>query len=1770
MMKRPRLTRPFYLTLLAILGLLLVSYFPLTRIRAANAGATILPSPSAGKPLVNLKNPQNLKITYTGPSDAVAALQAGTANPTALAAADFNADGAMDVVAGYSTKNGGAIVLMLGNPDAYAPTDLSLYKKAMQGSVPATFLSKASVFAVQESPDLMVTGDFNRDGYKDVLIAAHGGGLYLLAGDGHGNLLAPQAVPLPGQVTALAVTPDAHVAVSTDGPNGPQLAMLAPGAEGLTAGAIYPLPARGDAMAWGSLGGGADLAVGAGANVVMFYNALATNPQTETVTVPFQVKGLVLGDFIWDRDGRTEISVLADDGSIHILQHGTLNTTPVTAAELPARRAAIRGHHAKPTAPPNPTALGAWTIAKQIPYTGSAPSGPVSASAFNSPRLANSSTPDLMVLDAGRNQLNILDTSGKTESPSAGISFTSTPVAALALPQKINAGRDIVVLAAGQAAPMVISPNFDPTCPVGTCFNVTTNADEDDVLACVSPFNASGPGPDGVLSLREAVCEANNQAANPSTVNVPSGTYSLSLHTGGETGELQQGTGTAYNLTINGTGTAADTIIQQTDGVDRILEEDYALVGNNPVTIQNVTMTGGNCSNLSPGDCGDGGGAIIAGAIAGDDLTLTNVVMSNNGANPTATTMNQANGGAIGFETPADLTVTSSTFSNNTASGAGGAIDFMSGDSGGNISITNSTFTNNTNIISGGAASIQIYGGFTGSITGSTFTGNKTTESAGDGGAIEAETEFTADGDGTFTMSNSRIVGNSAPQGATGVYLVFVTPTINNNWWGCNAGPNNSGCDTILQDVSGTNEPFIPATWLVLGVSANPTQIPSGGTSTLTADLTHNSSGTGGFSVPNGTPVTFGGTLDSSVNPTSTTLTSGQATSTYTAGSTAGNGTGTATVDNAAVSTPVQILDSVTVTTSPANLSITVDGTTYTAPQTFNWVVGTSQSLNTTSPQSGSPGTQYVWSTWSQGGTQSQTVTAPTAATTYTANFTTQYQLTMQASPSADGSVTPTSGSYYPDGTLIAVTASANAGYQFDNWTTSNGGTFDSATSPSTTFHMPSAATTVTGNFSAVVTPTSISVTNVTPSSEVYGLDSQVTITAVLSWTGSGPAPTASDVTIGGNGPSGYSATSCGAPSGDTLTCTASYTPTAADTVGSYTESASFSGDSNYTSSSSSGTNNFSITQASSTTSVTSGQNPSLVGQQVTFTATIDGEYGEVKGRNGAVLGGSVSVIKRGAPQRGLTQKGQAHPLTAGGITGTVTWSANTGCSPTSVSGDPGTSQCITSTLPQGTDTITATYSGDSNHSGSMGTLSGGQVVNPAVTPTSIGVTNVSPASEAYGEDSQVTITAVLSWTGSGPAPTASDVTISGNGPSGYSATSCGAPSGDTLTCTASYTPTAADTVGSYTESATFSGDSNYTGSNSTQTNNFSITQASSTTSVTSGQNPSLVGQQVTFTATIDGEYGEVKGRNGAVLGGGVTKRSLQGLTQKRQAHPLVPAGGITGTVTWSANTGCSPTPVSGNPGTSQCTTSTLPQGTDTITGTYSGDSNHSGSMGTLSGGQIVNPSGPQIMLNPTSIDFGDVYLLNTQSTGVTVSNTGTSTVTISSVSLTLGAGTSRSVFKFVNSCPKMLTAGNNCVITINFDATVVGSLSATLNVADNASGSPQQVGLSATVIDPKARLSSSSLNFSTIRVGQSHTKNVTLTNPGKTTLDISSIGITGADQGDFAQSNNCPSTLTAGASCAISVTFTPTTTGARSATLTVVDNAQVNEQTATLSGKGD
>jgi archaellum component FlaF (FlaF/FlaG flagellin family) len=158
-----------------------------------------------------------------------------------------------------------------------------------------------------------------------------------------------------------------------------------------------------------------------------------------------------------------------------------------------------------------------------------------------------------------------------------------------------------------------------------------------------------------------------------------------------------------------------------------------------------------------------------------------------------------------------------------------------------------------------------------------------------------------------------------------------------------------------------------------------------------------------------------------------------------------------------------------------------------------------------------------------------------------------------------------------------------------------------------------------------------------------------------------------------------------------------------------------------------------------------------------------------------------------------------------------------------------------------------------------------------------------------------------------------------------------------------------------------------------------------------------------------------------------------------------------------------------------------------------------------------------------------------------------------------------------LNYCPSSLLAGQSCVLAVSFYAGNVGSLSGTITVTDNAPGSPQQVGLTATVINPLISLKPSSLSFGTIKVNSHSTaQTVTLTNTGTTALNITSISVTGTNAHDFAETNACASSLAPSAFCTISVTFTPLARGSRFANLTIVDNVQGGTQNVSLSGTGD
>ena len=201
----------------------------------------------------------------------------------------------------------------------------------------------------------------------------------------------------------------------------------------------------------------------------------------------------------------------------------------------------------------------------------------------------------------------------------------------------------------------------------------------------------------------------------------------------------------------------------------------------------------------------------------------------------------------------------------------------------------------------------------------------------------------------------------------------------------------------------------------------------------------------------------------------------------------------------------------------------------------------------------------------------------------------------------------------------------------------------------------------------------------------------------------------------------------------------------------------------------------------------------------------------------------------------------------------------------------------------------------------------------------------------------------------------------------------------------------------------------------------------------------------------------------------------------------------------------------------------------------------------------------PVAGLSPNSLSFADQPLGSSSGAQtVTLTNSGTGTLTISSL-------TASGDFAQTNNCSSSVAADASCTISVTFTPTALGARPGAITITDNASGSPHTVILVGTGLGPAVSVSLT-LTFPNQNLNAtSAPQTVTVANSGTSLLTVSSVAISG----DFAQTNTCVGTVAAGASCPISVTFTPTTTGQRTGSLAITDNAQGSPHVVAISGKG-
>ena len=206
----------------------------------------------------------------------------------------------------------------------------------------------------------------------------------------------------------------------------------------------------------------------------------------------------------------------------------------------------------------------------------------------------------------------------------------------------------------------------------------------------------------------------------------------------------------------------------------------------------------------------------------------------------------------------------------------------------------------------------------------------------------------------------------------------------------------------------------------------------------------------------------------------------------------------------------------------------------------------------------------------------------------------------------------------------------------------------------------------------------------------------------------------------------------------------------------------------------------------------------------------------------------------------------------------------------------------------------------------------------------------------------------------------------------------------------------------------------------------------------------------------------------------------------------------------------------------------------------------------------------PTLQISPSPLTFAAQSVgTASPSQTITLSSTGTSSVTINGITVT---GPNAADFSENGNCSAVLGAGASCQLTVIFKPLAAGNRSASISVSDNAAGNPHSVPVAGTATQAAVSISPANVNFANQLVGTaSPPVPITVTNTGTGALVIASISFSGTNPADFTQKNTCTPPVAPAATCLINVTFAPTAVGARTATMVLADNASNAPQSVPL-----
>jgi trimeric autotransporter adhesin len=206
----------------------------------------------------------------------------------------------------------------------------------------------------------------------------------------------------------------------------------------------------------------------------------------------------------------------------------------------------------------------------------------------------------------------------------------------------------------------------------------------------------------------------------------------------------------------------------------------------------------------------------------------------------------------------------------------------------------------------------------------------------------------------------------------------------------------------------------------------------------------------------------------------------------------------------------------------------------------------------------------------------------------------------------------------------------------------------------------------------------------------------------------------------------------------------------------------------------------------------------------------------------------------------------------------------------------------------------------------------------------------------------------------------------------------------------------------------------------------------------------------------------------------------------------------------------------------------------------------------------------------PDPLVFPSTPLTTSDTLTVMLNNRGALPTSVSTVAI---SGANASVFSETDNCAghSLAPGGGSCAINVKFTASVAATENALLTITDTAGTQTVDLtgaGVTAPVFSPSVPTIPFGNQQKTVK---SLATSVMVTNNGSTSLMISGVGVSGANVRDFAISaDTCSGAAVAvNATCSVSVTFTPSTTGAETASLMFTDNAPESPQSVGLTGTG-